>query len=329
MSHHGRLFECTISKDCSGLQTAIEEFLSPKKVWFRVEKKLHEPSRRYHTNVKVELSVELNIFQLLNELKSALIDQFSELSEEDIVWTVTEDGVPTPPAETKRKNQPSEKNELSDLEDGFDDLAPDDSLSQGGSMSSSVFMKAMEVGLSLLQLNGEITFEKAVVTIEATNGHCALFDVTEMSGLSMESFLAKITSSKDLDLKAPAKKLYSRDSDGLYCIISTVSCLRDKHKYYVFTELDKLPVNPPLEYNTGNQEVSNAKTVNFSSMDEFYEALRANRYPDKYIKVISDAFDKHDIDHVNLPNLTDDKLKEIGLLIGYRTEILHVLGKKF
>ncbi|KAI3662175.1 hypothetical protein MP638_002161 [Amoeboaphelidium occidentale] len=251
MSQHGRLFECTIPKDCSGLQTAIEEFLSPKKVWFRVEKRLHEPSRRYHTNVKVALSVELNIFQLLNELKSVLIDHFSDLSEEDIV------------------------------------------------------------------------------TIEATNGYCVLFDVTEMSGLSMESFLAKMTLSKDLDLKTPARKLYSRDSDGHYCIISAVSCLRDKHKYYFFTEGDKLQVNPPLEYNTGNQEVSNAKSVNFNSMDKFYEALRENRHPDKYIQVISDAFDQHGINHVNLPGLTDDKLKEIRLLIGYRTEILHVLGKKF
>lgn len=66
---------------------------------------------------------------------------------------------------------------------------------------------------------------------------------------------------------------------------------------------------------------------NFTTMDEFYNALRDKGRPEEQIAIIKQVFKEQLMEAADLPHLTDNDFKEIGMPMGLRKAILAVLGK--
>jgi hypothetical protein len=144
----------------------------------------------------------------------------------------------------------------------------------------------------------------------------------------MKDFLAELNSSLKLGLNAAAKEIYSRDSEGKYAAISTFSCLLHEHKYYVFTDIDELPVNTPSSSLLTSPERDLTTLVStFSNMDEFYRNLGAKGCTEEDIGIIRNAFDGERIRVGSLPRLNDQDLRDLGLSMGLCEIIMVVLGK--
>ncbi|KAI3655717.1 hypothetical protein MP638_001420 [Amoeboaphelidium occidentale] len=329
MNHKRLLLECNLSTDCKGLKTAIKEFLASKDVGCRIQKRLKEDNESYYTNLLVESSMDKSIFEMLNDLKALLQNQFPEFAHEKFEWNILNHESPFMSAAIIKTTEPAlSREDSSGLVDDVDDLAPKDSISQAVSMSSSAFVKAAEFTMAFLQFTGKVSIEKVVVKIQATDGKCHDFDITGKRIMSMEDFLNTVRLSPVLQLKSSPRKIYSRHSDGTYSEVSEVSCLLHEHKYYVFTDIDDLPVNPP---SSSSAAAPNGNTTVFSSMEEFYAKLgtcflEKNRVQN--VNYVKEKFEELGADVGYLPGMTDEGLKAIGVESAFiRSAMLGVVRK--
>ena len=129
------------------------------------------------------------------------------------------------------------------------------------------------------------------------------------------------------EISGQIRKICEKRTDGMYERIRAMEELEKDHDYYIEVEGESELVSPPVSIQA-SVRTSPAEAKTFTSMEEFYEALRAVGLNEGQMKKIHNVFEEHDIISTVLPRLTDEKLKEDGLTqIGLREAILAVLGK--
>lgn len=333
MSHGNLLLEYKIPAGIREVDKEIFKYLSSKNVECRLSPRFDDELMKLTMSLQVEFSKRYNVFEVIHDMKDSLQDQFPEVKDLIFELGASERENRYTFSDYLKKTQAAlKKKDSTGLADGVGGLAIKDDVSEAPSVAASVFLAAVEVSTSMLQLTGKIHLNKRVVQVEATNGSCAEFDISRLPFTApFKYFLAYLSSSQNLGLNAPPERIYERCSDGTYCGVMDISCLKHEGKYNVFTEKDAFPVNPMPDFYLSKTQGS-ARTVapNFSSMDEFYEKVGSFYEEDKseIINILKEALEKQGIGLKYLPLLTDERLKEFGVKqVGIHIAVRMVLGQ--
>jgi hypothetical protein len=126
---------------------------------------------------------------------------------------------------------------------------------------------------------------------------------------------------KELPISLPIRGIW-HFVHGQWGRVADMDSLENGHHYYITAETDPDPTASP------HSSVPVSPEIAFASMEEFYVALRAKGCDEEDICIITDLFQQQRVRVGVLCRLTDEILKETGLiLVGLRQAVLSVLGK--